>query len=73
MAWGKKPRQGGTAKNTNQTSRQEEREYEFDVFNFTSQYRSKKEANSTLKGGLFLIGLVAGGILFLTLIAYLFG
>jgi len=73
MAWGKKPWQGGSEKDANLTSRKEEREYEFDAFNFTSQYRSKKEANSTLKGGLILIGLVVFGILFLVLLAEVFG
>ncbi|WP_420580255.1 hypothetical protein [Reichenbachiella sp.] len=73
MALGKKPWQGSSAKSTHNPSRQEEREYEYDAFNFTSQYRSKKEANSTLKGGLILIGLVIFGILSLVLLAAIFG
>ncbi|WP_422361151.1 hypothetical protein [Reichenbachiella sp.] len=73
MAWGKKPWQGSTAKKSNRYSREEERTYEFDAFNLTSQYRSKKEANSTLKGGLVLIGLILVGILFLVSLAVVFG
>lgn len=73
MAWGKKPWQGNSQKNEPPTSRKKESEYDFDAFNFTSQYRSKREANSTLKGGLILIGLIVSGILFLVLLAAVFG
>lgn len=73
MAWGKNPWQGESQKKDTPTSRKEEREYEFDAFNFTSQYRSKREANSTLMGGLILIGLIVSGILFLVLLAAVFG
>jgi len=60
-------------KNITNSEQSNKRNSLFAAFDYTSQYRSKREANSTLKGGLVLIGLIATGILLLYLFAYVFG
>ena len=74
MALGKKPWQGGTRKKSILDSTENESpDYDRSAFDFTSQYRSKREASSTLKGGIILIGMIALGTGFLFLLAYILG
>ncbi|MEO9805368.1 MAG: hypothetical protein ABJF04_19070 [Reichenbachiella sp.] len=62
MAWGNKPWQGGTRKKfQHESPRNQERGYEHIAFDFTSQYRSKREASNTFKG--FLSMIVFTGVL----------
>lgn len=56
MAWGKKPWQGGTKKKSKSYSQKNEfNDFDKIAFDFTSQYRSKREAGNTFKGFLSMI------------------
>lgn len=69
MAWGKKPWEGGTRPSSRKVL---EQEYEFASNNINSQYQSRKETKSTVKGFLLLAFFMIGTILFLHWIAIYF-
>ncbi|MEO9965655.1 MAG: hypothetical protein ABJF11_07700 [Reichenbachiella sp.] len=80
MAWGKKPWQGGTKKKPRKKSRHGwSSDYDNIFYDFTSQYRSKRESDNTVKGFLsmlvfiaVLVTLMFGLILFFNWVAVTF-
>lgn len=66
MAWGKKPWQGGTRKKfQHSSSRSDHEDYDRIALDFTSQYRTRREASNTFKGFLSMIvftGILAGAM-----------